>query len=95
MSGILAGVLGLVILLVLLFLGMHIGLAMSLVGFVGILFMRMQQYPFAMSFAKALGALKTGPFGSCSKESLVVIPMFTLMGVVCYYAGISQDLYAA
>ena len=95
MSPILAGVLGLVVLLVFLFMGMHIGIAMSLVGFFGILMMRMQQYPFAVAFSKALGALKTGPFGSCSKESLVVIPMFTLMGVVCYYSGISQDLYAA
>lgn len=95
MNAILAGVLGLVILLVFLFMGMHIGLAMTLVGFVGILFMRMQQYPFAMALTKAIGALQTGPFTSCSKESLVVIPMFTLMGVVCYYAGISQDLYAA
>ena len=95
MSPILTGVIGLVVLLVFLFMGMHIGIAMSLVGFFGILLMRLQQYPFAMAFDRALGALKTGPFGSCSKESLVVIPMFTLMGVVCYYSGISQDLYAA
>ncbi|MGN1002622.1 MAG: TRAP transporter large permease [Oscillospiraceae bacterium] len=95
MNAILAGVLGLVILLVFLFMGMHIGLAMTLVGFVGILLMRMQQYPFAMALNKAIGALQTGPFTSCSKDSLVVIPMFTLMGVVCYYSGISQDLYAA
>ncbi len=95
MSPILAGVLGLVVLLVFLFMGMHIGIAMSLVGFFGILLMRLQQYPFAMALQKAIGALKTGPFGSCSKESLVVIPMFTLMGCVCYHAGISQDLYGA
>lgn len=95
MSPIIAGVLGLLVLLVFLFMGMHIGLAMSLVGFVGIFFIRLQQYPVGMAFNKALGAFMTGPFSSCSKESLVVIPMFTLMGVVCYYAGISQDLYAA
>lgn len=95
MSGILAGVLGLVILLVLLFMGMHIGLAMSLVGFVGIFFMNVQRFPAAMALSRAFSAFETGPFSSCSKESLVVIPMFTLMGVVCFYAGISQDLYAA
>lgn len=95
MSPILAGIIGLVALLIFLFMGMHIGLAMSLVGFFGILLMRMQQYPFTMAFSRALGALMSGPFTSCSKESLVVIPMFTLMGVVCYYSGISQDLYSA
>ncbi len=95
MSGIIAGVLGLVILLILLFMGMHIGLAMALVGFVGIFYMNAQKYNAGMAFTRAIGAFKTGPFGSCSKESLVVIPMFTLMGVVCYYAGISQELYAA
>ena len=95
MDAILAGVLGLVILLILLFMGMHIGLAMALVGFVGIFYMNAQKYNAGMAFTRAIGAFKTGPFGSCSKESLVVIPMFTLMGVVCYYAGISQELYAA
>ena len=95
MSPIIAGVLGLLVLLVFLFMGMHIGIAMSLVGFFGILLIRLQQYPLTIAFTKALGAFMTGPFASCSKESLVVIPMFTLMGVVCYYAGISQDLYAA
>lgn len=95
MSGILAGLLGLVILLILLFMGMHIGLAMALVGFLGIFFMNAQKFPVDMAFTRALGAFQSGPFGSCSKESLVVIPMFTLMGVVCYYAGISQALYDA
>lgn len=95
MSGILAGLLGLVILLILLFMGMHIGLAMALVGFLGIFFMNAQKFPVDMAFTRALGAFQSGPFVSCSKESLVVIPMFTLMGVVCYYAGISQALYDA
>ncbi|MCF0120535.1 MAG: TRAP transporter large permease [Oscillospiraceae bacterium] len=95
MSPIVIGLLGLLVLLVLLFMGKHIGIAMALVGFFGIFFMRLSQYPAAMALSKALGAFKTGAFGSCSKESLVVIPMFTLMGCLCYYSGISQDLYAA
>ncbi len=95
MNPVLAGILGLVVLLLFLFMGMKIGLAMSLVGFFGILLLRLQQYPLSLAFTKAIGAFMTGPFVSCSKESLVVIPMFTLMGVLCYYAGISQDLYAA
>ena len=100
MSGLLAGILGLVVLLILLFAGMHIGLAMSLVGFFGIFLMKYETFKVipggaAKAFQTALGSFQSDPFGSTTKESLVVIPMFTLMGVVCYYAGISQDLYAA
>ena len=101
MNGMLAGVIGLLILLVLLFAGMHIGIAMSLVGFFGIFLMKYQTFRvlpeggMAQAFSSAMGAFMSGPFASCSKESLVVIPMFMLMGISCYYAGISQDLYAA
>ena len=101
MSGLLIGILGLILLLVLLFCGMHIGIAMSLVGFIGIFVLQYQKFSvlpsgaMAKAFSNAVGAFKSGPLGSCTKESLVVIPMFTLMGVVCYYAGISQELYAA
>ena len=95
MSPIATGLIGLAVLLILLCLGMHIGVAMSLVGFFGILLMKLQSYPFFMSFWKAVLVFEKGPFSSCSKESLVVIPLFTLMGVVCYYSGISQDLYGA
>lgn len=96
MSPILIGVLGLLVLLVFLFVGMHIGIAMTLVGLVGFVFMKIKTgMTFAVALKQAIGVLTNGPFASCSKESLVVIPMFTLMGVVCAHAGISQDLYAA
>lgn len=95
MNPIVAGILGLLVLLIFLFCGMKIGLAMTLVGFVGIMLMQLQNYPLGLAFIKAVGSVTTGPFMSCSKESLVVIPMFTFMGVVCFYSGISQDLYSA
>ncbi|MDO5702848.1 MAG: TRAP transporter large permease subunit, partial [Lachnospiraceae bacterium] len=101
MNGMLAGIIGLLILLVLLFAGMHIGIAMSLVGFFGIFIMKYQTFKvlpeggLAKAFSSAMGVFMSGPFASCSKESLVVIPMFMFMGICCYYAGISQDLYAA
>jgi tripartite ATP-independent transporter DctM subunit len=46
-------------------------------------------------FNVALGMMMNTPFATLNSESLSVIPLFTLMGVVCAYAGISQDLYAA
>ncbi len=96
MNPIVIGVLGLLVLLVFLFAGMRIGIAMALVGFLGIMTMRLLSgIEFAKAFTMALGSFTNGPFGSTNKDSLVVIPMFTLMGVVCAQAGISQDLYAA
>lgn len=96
MSPMLIGILGLLVLLVLLFMGMHIGIAMTVVGFFGVMLMKMKVgLSFSASLTASLGLMANGPINSLSKESLVVIPMFTLMGVVCYHAGISQDLYSA
>ena len=95
-SPLLIAILGLLLLLVFLFAGMHIGIAMALVGFIGIMYMRARSgIAIGKAFSMAVGAFANGPFASTNKDSLVVIPMFTLMGVVCAQAGISQDLYAA
>lgn len=88
--------LGICLLLVLLFLGMQIGLAMAVTGLIGIFIMRLcGGLPAPSAFTMAMGAFVNGPFSSTSKETLAVIPMFTLMGILCAHAGISQDLYAA
>ena len=95
MSPVLVAIIGL-LLLIFLFAGMHIGIAMALVGFLGIMYMRIAGgFEAGKAFMMALGAFTNGPFASTNKDSLVVIPMFTLMGVTCARAGISQDLYAA
>ncbi len=96
MSPVLIAILGLLLLLVFLFAGMRIGIAMALVGFLGIMYMRLAGgFTLGKSLMMALGAFTNGPFASTNKDSLVVIPMFTLMGVTCAKAGISQDLYSA
>jgi len=87
MSNYMLGIWGLVLLVVLILMGMRIGLAMAVVGFFGGWYMR--------GFPTALGYVVNTPFATCNSESLSVIPLFTLMGVICAYAGISQDLYAA
>jgi tripartite ATP-independent transporter DctM subunit len=87
MSPIVIGLVGLVALVALLFTGMHIGIAMALVGFVGGWGLR--------GFPTAMGYMTNTPFATVNSESLSVIPLFTLMGVACAYGGISQDLYSA
>ena len=81
------GAWGLIFLVVLILMGMRIGLAMGVVGFIGCWFIR--------GFPSAMGYLVNTPFATCNSESLSVIPLFTLMGVVCAYGGISQELYSA
>ena len=87
MSYLVLGLLGLLVLIVLLFMGKHVGLAMAVVGFVGVWYIR--------GFNVALNVMMNTPFATLNSEALSVIPLFTLMGVICAYAGISQDLYAA
>lgn len=87
MSTYIIGLLGLLVLVILLFEGMHIGIAMALVGFIGCWIMR--------GFTPALAQMINTPFATVNSESLSVIPLFTLMGVVCAYGGISKDLYSA
>ena len=87
MSNLVLGLLGLLVLIVLLFMGKHVGIAMAVIGFVGIWYMR--------GFNVALNSMMNTPFATVNSESLSVIPLFTLMGTVCAYAGISQDLYEA
>lgn len=88
MGPIMMGVVGILVLLVVLFLGMQIGIAMTLVGFVG-------YYLVSGSMKAALGVLQTVPFTTAGNFNLSVIPMFILMGQVCYESSVSTELYDA
>jgi len=81
----LLGLFGLLLLVTLLFMGMRVGIAMALVGFLGIWYMR--------SLNVALNLMMNTPFATVRSETLSVIPLFILMGVVCANCGISQELY--
>ena len=68
-----------------LFSGMYLGAAMGLFGFLGLLYMRGPNH--------ALGELMTVPYTLFSSYDLTVIPLFILMGQICFYAGMSADLF--
>ena len=85
MSAVTIAVIGIVVLLVLLVMGMNIGICMMAVGFFG--------YWFVRDFNAALALLKTIPFSQSTTYSFTVIPLFVLMGQLCYYSGMSADLY--
>jgi len=92
MSSYLIGLIGLVVLVILLFMGKRVGLAMAFVGFVGVWYLKGFN---VRGLNTALALMKNTTFGTFNNESLSVIPLFTLMGVVCAYAGISGSLYEA
>ena len=87
MSPTTAGVVGMAALLVLLFLRMPIGIAMALVGAIGIAFLN--------SPDAALHILGSYPYSHGAVQALSVIPLFVLMGNFAVVSGMSGDLFAA
>ena len=87
MSPTTAGIIGMVVLLVLLFLRMPIGIAMALVGAIGIAVLN--------SPDAALHILGSYPFSHGAVQALSVIPLFVLMGNFAVMSGMSSDLFTA
>ena len=88
MSAEIVGLIGVAILVVLLlFFRMWIGLAMALVGSVGILYLQ--------GFKQAFGVVSTVPYETVAYYPMTALPLFVLMGVVVGNTSIGEDLYYA
>ena len=85
MSAVTIGILGVVLLLILIFKGMNIGLSMLFVGFVGTILILNPTAGFVQ--------LRTDPATTSSTFSLMVVPLFILMGNFAFHAGLSEGLY--
>lgn len=80
------GLLGIVVLMLLLFLlEMPVGFAMALVGLGGMWYV--------LSPTAALSTLGTEIWETFANYGLTVIPMFILMGQICFYSGVNESLY--
>jgi C4-dicarboxylate transporter DctM subunit len=79
------GIVGMGVLFVLLFLGVHVGIALGVVGFVG--------FAAVSGFGSALGIVRIVPYSTFSNYGLIVIPLFVLMGNFAFHSGMSGDLY--
>ena len=66
------GMLGLILMVVLILLGVHIGIAMAVVGFIGMAAI--------ISVDAAMGMLQTTPYSTVANYGLSVILLFVLMG---------------
>ncbi len=80
------GLIGIMILLfVMIVLQMPVGFAMALVGFCGLWFVT--------GLDSALSMIGTDTWANFSSYGLTVIPLFILMGTVCFYSGVNKNLY--
>ncbi len=84
-SNLIIALIGVAVLLILLIKGMNIGICMMFVGFFGFAYVR--------NFDAALTLFRTIPFTQATMYSFTVIPLFVLMGNLCFYSGMSSDLY--
>lgn len=80
------GLLGILILLVLMIcVQMPVGFSMALVGFLGIWYIS--------GLNAALSTIGTETWSQFSSYGLTVIPPFILMGTICFYSGVNENLY--
>lgn len=87
MSPIELGAVSLVALTLLLMSGVRIAFATALCGFCGLWLMR--------GYHPAASLAATTIFGHLTSYTLLVLPLFVMMGFFAYYAGITRDLYWA
>ncbi|EEB84664.1 TRAP transporter large permease [Roseobacter sp. GAI101] len=81
------GLVGLAVLALLLLLRMPVGLSLILVSFTGIYIL--------LGPRPAWGILTSVPYQFAAKWTLSSVPMFLLMGYVCYHGGMTRALFAA
>jgi tripartite ATP-independent transporter DctM subunit len=79
------GLIGIGLLLLLLFSNMPIGPVMGLIGYLG--------FSYLVNPGASLTILGTTPFRSASSHAMTTIPLFVLMGVLCFHAELSRDIY--
>jgi tripartite ATP-independent transporter DctM subunit len=85
MDSVTIGVIFLGVLTVFLFSGMRIAFATAICGFIGLWVLR--------GYAPAAGLSSNIAHGHLVSYSLLVLPLFIMMGYMAYFAGITRDMY--
>ncbi len=84
-SPLMAGVYFTVFMIIIMFSGIPVGIVMALIAFLGVVYLS--------GAAPALSIMAMIPYSTSASYSNSVIPLFVLMGVFCFHAGLSRDLY--
>lgn len=85
MTPFLSGIIGIIAILVMLVLGVPIGAGMMLVGFVG--------FAYLTSMTAALNVVGSVSYGLITNYDWLVLPLFLLMGTICFRAGLGRSLF--
>ena len=85
MDPVMIGLAGTVALAAMIASGMRIAYATALCGLGGLIALR--------GYDAAAGLAGLMPYAETSRYTLLVLPLFVLMGFLAYYAGITQDVY--
>jgi C4-dicarboxylate transporter DctM subunit len=81
------GILGFLAMFVLLAFGIHIGISLGVIGFIGCGIM--------LGFSRSLSLMVTTPYYVVADYNFIVLPMFILMGEMAFQGGIGILLYRA
>ena len=84
MDPVTVGLISLAVLTLFLFSGMRIAFATAMVGFLGLWVLR--------GYRPAAALAADAVFGHVTNYTLLVLPLFVMMGFFAYYAGITRDL---
>ena len=79
------GIVGIALLILLLFSSMPIGPVMALIGFIG--------FSYLVNPDASLSIMGTSPYRTVSDHTMSTIPLFILMGMLCFHAELSKDVY--
>jgi tripartite ATP-independent transporter DctM subunit len=79
------GTIAVILLLLLLLSGMLIGPLMALIGFLG--------FAYLVNLDASSSLLGTVPFRSASSHGMSTIPLFVLMGMLCFHSDLSGEFY--
>jgi C4-dicarboxylate transporter DctM subunit len=80
------GIVGILVLLfVMIVVQMPVGFSMAIVGFCGLWYVT--------GLNSALSMIGTETWANFSSYGLTVIPLFILMGTICFYSGVNRNLY--
>ena len=97
MEPITIGTIGLLILLAMLIVRVPIAIALSTVGLVGLMVLRVWREGFEPSLSRGLraafSAMGDVPYDTVSNFQLVTVPMFLLMGYIAFASGFTRDIY--
>ncbi|MBW1801866.1 MAG: TRAP transporter large permease subunit [Deltaproteobacteria bacterium] len=79
------GIIGIIFLVLLLFSGMPVGFVMAIVGFMGMTYLN--------GVVSGVSLFGRVPYGTTANHAMSVLPLFILMGALCFHSGISREIY--